>query len=286
MYVSLATGLVTRSGDENRPLGSENEEVSAGRLFLALVSLGLTGALASPMLSPAPAVPALSVRSEADPVTVATTILRGPATTPKLGVSYRYSAVYDGKPVRWNPCTALHWRFRTVGAPTGALAVVKAAVARIASASGTTWRYDGTSTATPGTGWLPKTSNSVPPVLIGWTDAGHSDLLRGAAKNVLGMTRTSWLEVDDHRGHRAAAIRAAVIALDRTDSLPLTGRASWKAVLLHELGHAMGLAHATDGHQLMYPVLSPGLTDLQAGDLAGLVKVGRTAGCITLPSLG
>ena len=79
-----------------------------------------------------------------------------------------------------------------------------------------------------------------------------------------------------------AATRAAVIALDRTDALPLTGSTSWKTVALHEIAHALGLSHVSDKTQLMATVL-PAVTDLQAGDQAGLQLLGRSSGCVTVP---
>ncbi len=54
------------------------------------------------------------------------------------------------------------------------------------------------------------------------------------------------------------------------------------SVVLHELGHAMGLAHTPDTRQLMATILPRTVTDLQSGDRAGLTKLGRTAGCIVL----
>jgi hypothetical protein len=45
----------------------------------------------------------------------------------------------------------------------------------------------------------------------------------------------------------------------------------------------MGLDHAANSRQLLYPILQRGLTDLQSGDLQGLAKVGRQAGCVTVP---
>jgi hypothetical protein len=97
------------------------------------------------------------------------------------------------------------------------------------------------------------------------------------------MTRTVWFGVDDGMGHRVAATRAAVVALDRTDRLPLRGVQSWSATALHELGHVMGLDHPADTHQLMAATL-PNLSTYQVGDNTGLTRVGRAAGCVNIPA--
>jgi hypothetical protein len=84
-------------------------------------------------------------------------------------------------------------------------------------------------------------------------------------------------------GHRVAATRAAAVALDRTDRLPLRGVQSWSATVLHELGHVMGLDHPADTHQLMAATL-PNVASLQTGDNTGLTRVGRLAGCVNVPA--
>lgn len=205
-----------------------------------------------------------------------TSVRGGTAAAP-----YAFSAVLDGRPIRWNPCAPIRWTSNTARGPAGGLDALKRAVARVSVLTGTTWQYVGPTSKVPASSSIPtRASSTYPPVLIGWTDGAASDMLRNQPRSVLGMTRSAWFGVQRADGSRVAATRAAVIALDRTDALPLRGGTSWYTVALHELGHTMGLAHINSSTQLLAPVLPRYATDLQAGDRAGLVKLGRTAGCV------
>ena len=239
----------------------------ARRVLLVLTTLAALLAV--------PAGPVARVHlSDADAITVG---MPSSAT----GASYAFETVLQGRPVRWDPCTAIHWRYRSAGQVVGGFTQVVRAIARISRATGTTWVYDGAVSTVPTSAWLPKSSTSQPPVLIGWTTGAHSDLLAGQPASVLGVTRMAWFGVT-RNGTTTAAIRSAVVALNQAKHLPLTGSVSWYTVVLHELSHAMGLAHAGSASELMYPVIQPQLRDLQPGDLAGLARVGRTQGCIRL----
>ena len=261
---------------------------------LGLTALGLVGTLAPAVaeaVSGSPRVLAGGVGPDAafKRVGEVTRSARTSATsaartgTTAGSTSYSFSTVLDGSPVRWDPCSPIRWTSNTSRGPAGGLDVLKAAVARVASLTGTTWEYVGATTTVPRASYLPtRAQSSYPPVLIGWTDAASSDLLAGQTASVLGMTRTAWFGVQMPDGGKIAATRAAVIALDRTDALPLTGPTSWKTVALHEVAHAMGLGHVSDRTQLMATVL-PAVTDLQAGDQAGLQLLGRSSGCVTVP---
>jgi hypothetical protein len=244
------------------------------RIALLAAGFGMLAVL-SPVTSPATAAPTVHL-SEIDAFGTAAT-----ATTATSTAAYKFSTIYNSKPVRWNPCQVIHWKFRSTNAPYGGLNTVKAAVARVAYLTGTTWKYDGLTTAVPSTKWLPTSTTTIRPVLIGWTDGAHSDLLRGQPASVLGVTRTAYFKATVN-GVPVAATKAAVIALDRTNKLPMTGAVSWKSTMLHELAHTMGLNHVGTRSQMMYPVLQRTLIDLQYGDRTGLSKLGRRAGCVNL----
>ncbi len=56
-------------------------------------------------------------------------------------------------------------------------------------------------------------------------------------------------------------------------------------VLLHELAHSVGLDHVANPQALMNATLEPAAPPGYApGDVQGLKAVGRSAGCITVPS--
>jgi predicted Zn-dependent protease len=54
------------------------------------------------------------------------------------------------------------------------------------------------------------------------------------------------------------------------------GAAVARAVILHELGHLVGLDHVSDAEQLMFPTANHA-RDFSDGDLAGLVQLGQGA---------
>jgi predicted Zn-dependent protease len=69
------------------------------------------------------------------------------------------------------------------------------------------------------------------------------------------------------------------VVLDATDLRRMTrtrsGRDEARGVVMHELGHVVGLDHVKDRTQLMYRSTVEGVTDLGAGDLTGLDALGR-----------
>jgi hypothetical protein len=248
----------------------------------AAVAASLAGTAAM-----APATPSQQVSvhwSEADGISA------GMGTTTTSTATYKFTTLINSKPVRWNPCQVIHWRYNPSGQPSWLRSdgsryygfdVIRSAMAKVATATGTKWVYDGKTSSVPTSKWLPTSVSTIRPVLIGWSDGAHSDLLKYQPASTLAVTRTAYFKtVLD--GVTRTATKGMVIAFDRTNRLPGTGNQSWRSVALHELSHGMGLSHVGTTSQVMYPMLTTKHRELQSGDLAGLYRVGRSQGCIDL----
>ena len=73
-------------------------------------------------------------------------------------------------------------------------------------------------------------------------------------------------------------LAAGQISLDAPDLAGIMasrpdGAAEVRAIIMHELGHVLGLAHVNDPSQLMYAE-NKGVQDFAAGDRAGLALLG------------
>jgi hypothetical protein len=213
-----------------------------------------------------------------------------PSTTPASGAtnasSYRFSMVWSkGKPVRWDPCTVITWRINyAAGRPyKKELPRVKKAFAELGRATGITFRYLGTSNYAPFTAGAQKEKAKI---LVGFAKPGRSGLPRRSSVAGLGGAGTGMPA--DAGGFDAFYYRLPYVAgqavWDATVVKRL-GKGQKNSLYLHELGHVMGLDHASRRSQIMYPSLNSSTpAHYGAGDRAGLKKLGRSQGCVRIPS--
>ncbi len=195
---------------------------------------------------------------------------------------------------RWNPCQVIGYRVNLAGAPPKALDDVKIAIANVARTTGLRYAYRGTTTVVPGAtkqflSPYPKDTQLV----IAWVRPGATKHLPRTS-NYVGYG--GWLSVG--RPHRTGTssfypITQGFVVLDRNRKMP-TGfglgdanglQGTWGQLVMHELGHTVGLTHVSDKTQLMYPYLQRRAATWGLGDLGGLYNLGTRLGCFPSSSL-
>jgi Matrixin len=253
--------------------------------------------------------PADATTTVAAPVTTspaAVTTVAAPVVTtvpvpsgPGQPTSYAFSTFSSGPnvdktPIRWSPSAAIHYVVNPANAPAGAAADLTQAIAAIHLATGLNFVSDGVTTAstdnaactaaTAPTCWAktgPRTgAGGYAPVLIGWSPATAPILTSNTSGDAMASTLHQLAPTSTVSPSVAGDFElvSGIIAFNVTagGKLPAGfGGGSRGAVMLHELGHLVGLAHVTDPDQMMYPSLNGHVAAYGAGDLAGLTIAGH-----------
>lgn len=179
----------------------------------------------------------------------------------------------DGTHVRFNPCRPVEVVANLEHAPAFAHDAILEALEALTAAMGTRWELVGETDEQLEHGLSRRlvTDRDRPggrqPVLITWPQdwpsswTGHDALAFAEAKMIDGVEIVT------------GSVRVNPEEDWRYDQLV------W--VLMHELGHVAGLGHADDPGQVMHGTVAefPEDPSFRGGDLAGLARLGRGAGC-------
>ncbi len=220
-------------------------------------------------LSAAPAIQARIDGTLGAPVDASSEPLSAPPAVTASG-PHEFVRTVDGGPVRYDPCAPIHVVINPRTAVEGADRMVAEALDSVSAATGLTFVDDGTTDEAPSTrrGGAP---GSRGPVLIAWSDPEESTSLKGAVAGVAGSIST--------RGGRWFDTGAVTLDGPQLKRI-VRQRSGWeaaRAVVLHELGHLVGLDHVDAEGELMQPEARPDVTDWGPGDREGLAALGGGA---------
>ncbi len=201
-----------------------------------------------------------------------------PADVPEGGVyAFLQTQPNDSDaPVAWSPCREIRYQVNPDGAPGSAddaERLVADAVAEVSDLTGLRFDYLGRTDRRPS--WK---DDFVPvgrkePVLIAWATEDEVEELEGDVAGVGGAVALSsgaggWMR---YVTGQVTLDSEVYDELARDDE---AGATQMRAILLHELGHLVGLDHVGSPAELMYAD-NVGQPDFGTGDRNGLVALGR-----------
>jgi hypothetical protein len=186
----------------------------------------------------------------------------------------------DGEtPVAYSPCRPIRFVVNDTEVPPGDRAamarILDAAVARVSGATGLVFVFDGATAEAPDANRAPYQPDVYgdrwAPVLVAWSSPAQTPDLQGDTAGIGGSAAVD-LEV-------GSVYLTGSLVLDTTDLVSVLdepdGAVLVQSVIMHELGHVVGLGHVEDETQLMHDRGHPGIVDFGSGDLSGLNRLGR-----------
>ena len=178
-------------------------------------------------------------------------------------------------PATWSPCRPIHFVIRTANEPIEGPRILAEAFTQLSLATGFVFTNDGFTDEGPTENRPPfqpqRYGDKWAPVLIVWATEDEvpdfgTDIVGEATPQHLTSPSGVVTYVSGTVAFDAAAIRR--IAQQE-------GYLAARSIAMHELAHLVGLAHVNDLSQVMAPRHQQhGPTEYQAGDIAGLARLG------------
>lgn len=182
-----------------------------------------------------------------------------------------------GSPVRWDSCTPIRYVVRRQAGPTHGFEMVQEALQRTANASGLRFQFEGFTDQLLDDWQADPNAAGTADVWIGWAFDDEVPRLGPQTEDsyVAGVGGPSW-----QSGNPRILSGSAVLRADTTLDHRFGAGQTYGNVLLHEIGHMVGLDHSDSTADIMYPETSADTPESWGpGDLAGLYALGSSQPC-------
>lgn len=182
-----------------------------------------------------------------------------------------------GAPIRWDSCTPIRYVVRRQAGPPVGFEMVQEALQRTADATGLRFQFEGFTDELLDAWQADPDHAETADAWIGWAFDDEVPSLGPLAEDTyhLGMGGPAWTSGDTQIIEGSAVLRA-----DTTLDHRFGAGETYGNVLLHEIGHMVGLGHSDSPADIMYPELGPDSPESWGpGDLAGLYALGSSQPC-------
>jgi hypothetical protein len=201
-------------------------------------------------------------------------LLPAVSTPPGTGGFTFASRAPNGELMRFDPCEPIAYVVSGADPFPGAGAMIQSAIAEVSADSGLRFSARGatTETATPKReAYQPdRYGHTWAPVLIAWTDSTSIPDLKGRA---VGLGGGAGVYVQSK-----VRLVSGIVYFDAPDLVRMyhgnDGMIRVRSVVLHELGHLVGLDHVNIKSDVMYPEVRT-LAHYGPGDRRGLAQLGQ-----------
>ena len=200
------------------------------------------------------------------------------------GFQFRYVEPDTGEPVRYDACSQLHYVINPDLAPAGGIDDVHTAVQETSKATGIKFVYDGETDEQPtaqraayqpdryGERWAP--------VLIAW--APTLGMPEDPSAEAAGLAGSEFRTNED--GETVYVTGSATFNSSTDLDSGYAGQ-TWGQVIVHEMGHVVGLDHVEDPMSVMHPRVTLRPATWGDGDRRGLWELGLGRECVETPEL-
>jgi len=199
---------------------------------------------------------------------------RLPAVPVTTSGEHAFLFVGEGEPVRYDPCRALGWVINTADAPAGSVELVHDAIADLEQFTGLDFEYLGETSEVAAFNrslFQDRYGPGFAPIVVGFATEEDEPELEGSVTGVGGSTAVSGAFGSGQY------LRSGVVVMDAEDVEQILKRAGGDvlatAIMRHELGHVVGLAHVEDDAELMHAE-NVSTTAWGPGDRQGLALAG------------